>query len=250
MKVAARLKKNMRRQIDKITGKKKRHRGSRNKPEPLELPADTEAMLASMYATEPQLGDNGQHYDMKEIVRVHRVQGDLLYRLYREVKPSLSLEIGLAYGFSTTFFLTALREQGRGHHIAIDPFQHGIWHGVGAVKAKQLNMSEQFSLMEDRAEYVLPQLIKEGRRVQFIFIDGDHKFDSALMDFTLADRILDCDGLMTFDDMWMPAIQRLVLFIENNRPDYERVPSSVRNLAIFRKIASADERLWDYFVEF
>ena len=38
----------------------------------------------------------------------------------------------------------------------------------------------------DFSHNVLPQLAQEGRKFEFIFIDGDHKFDGILVDFYYA----------------------------------------------------------------
>jgi len=48
---------------------------------------------------------------------------NVAYELCRKVKPQATLEIGLAYGFSTIYFLAVLAENGNGHHSSIDPYQ-------------------------------------------------------------------------------------------------------------------------------
>ncbi len=222
----------------------------RKQPAPTPLAPDAEAILASMYAWEPQPGNGDALHPLDGKTRVARERGDLLYRHYREVKPELSIEIGLAYGFSTVFLLSALREQAHGHHIAIDPFQSSSWHGVGVAKVRQLGMAERFTLIEEPSHLALPRLCTEQREAQFVFIDGDHRFDGAFVDFTLADHLLGRGGVVVFDDLWMPALRRVVAFIESNRGDYERLPSEVESLAVFRKIEATDDRPWDHYVSF
>jgi predicted O-methyltransferase YrrM len=207
-------------------------------------------LLESMYASEPQLGQDGKKYEIDDITRISKAQGELLYNLCCDVKPDVSLEVGLAYGFSTAFILSALYKIGSGHHIAIDPIQSVYWNGIGAAIAGRLNMKDRFTLIEDYAEYVFPKLIAEQRKSQFIYIDGDHKFDSVMLDFTLASRMCSLGGVIILDDMWMTSIRRLVSFIESNRPDFSRLKSYVENIAIFTRIATNDKRNWDHFVEF
>lgn len=45
-----------------------------------------------------------------------------------------------------------------------------------------------------------------------------------------------------------PAIQRVIRFIEKHRADYERLPSTDPNAAVFRKIGAAGDPEWNHFV--
>lgn len=69
-----------------------------------------------------------------------------------------------------------------------------------------------------------------------------------LVDFYLSDQVLALGGLMVFDDLWMPSIRSVISFIERNRA-YERLPSKVGNIAVFRKQQN-DTRDWQHFVSF
>jgi predicted O-methyltransferase YrrM len=110
-------------------------------------------------------------------------------------------------------------------------------------------MDERFTAIEDRAEHVLPRLATARVRLQFVYIDGDHRFDSVMLDFTLAARLCDTGAIVVFDDLWMPAIRSAVRYVEANRADWRRVPSPVANAAIFERIGP-DERTWNHFVDF
>jgi predicted O-methyltransferase YrrM len=219
-------------------------------PPPAPLSADADAILASMYASQPQRGEGDLLYPIDSGTRITRDRGDLLYAYAREVKPALSIEVGLAYGFSTLFLLSALRDQGSGHVIAIDPHQSSSWHGVGAARARQLGLEDRFTLIEERSEHALPRLALEGCEAQLIFIDGDHRFDATLLDFTLCDRLLPVGGIVALDDLWMPSVRRVASFVAHNRADYERLPDRVLDIAAFRKIRAADERPWHHYVDF
>ena len=219
-------------------------------PPPAPLAADAEAILASMYGSQPQPGTGGAVYEIDAVTRIPRARGDLLYAYAAELKPDQTLEVGLAYGFSTLFLLSALRDQGRGHHLAIDPYQSSDWHGVGAARARQLGMVDRFTLLEERSEHALPRLALEGKQAQLIFIDGDHRFDATLLDFTLCDRLLSEGGIIALDDTWMPSVQRVVSFVVRNRTDYERLPDRVLDVVAFRKIRATDDRSWHHFAEF
>jgi hypothetical protein len=99
-------------------------------------------------------------------------------------------------------------------------------------------------LIEKASAVALP-LLAAGAQAQLIFIDFDHRFDYAMSDFLLADAICARDGIIVFDDMWMPSIHRVVRFITNNRSDYRHKATNVQNAAVFLKVGS-DERQWDH----
>ena len=186
---------------------------------------------------------------MDEVTRISREKGMLLYHLCLERKPKIVLEVGLAYGFSTVYLLAALREAGRGRLISIDPLETRLWHGVGAQRGVQLDMQDRFKVIEKRAEYAIPRLLAKRLRVQLVFIDGDHHFDSAMMDFTLAARLCGIGALIVLDDLYWPSIQCLVRYIEANRKDWRRIPSPLADVGLFEKVGK-DERGWHHFVRF
>lgn len=72
-----------------------------------------------MYANEPQIGSDGKTHAMHPTTRISREQGMWIYNLCRSMKPKATLEIGMAYGFSTIYFLAAIRENGAGFHTAV-----------------------------------------------------------------------------------------------------------------------------------
>src|SRR5687767_2229725 len=54
-------------------------------------------------------------------------EGELLARLIRELKPSVSLEVGLAYGTSALYICDALAEVEAKKHYIVDPNQSSEW---------------------------------------------------------------------------------------------------------------------------
>ncbi|WP_407884076.1 class I SAM-dependent methyltransferase, partial [Scytonema sp. NUACC26] len=133
-----------------------------------------------------------------------------------------TLEIGMAYGLSTLFFCQAHHERGRGSHIAIDPMQHSEWKSIGVLNVQRAGYADKFRFFEACADEVLPQLIAQGEKIDFAFIDGSHLFDYVLVDFFLVDKLLEVGGYVVFDDIWMTGIRKVVSFILANR-DYELV---------------------------
>ena len=64
---------------------------------------------------------------------------------------------------------------------------------------------------------MLPELKKNGTKIDFAFIDGWHTFDHALVDFFYIDSLLNTGGIIVFDDVGYASIKRLCHFIVTNR---------------------------------
>jgi predicted O-methyltransferase YrrM len=196
----------------------------------------------------------------------------VLYRLVRERRPVVSLEIGYAMGHSGLAILKALEDNGNGTHYAIDPAQSSEWHQIGVVMADRARLRHRLVLHERFPEEIVPSL----PRAQFAFIDGAHLFDLILLDFVLTDKRLDVGGIVVFHDTWMPAVQAVLRYVLANRayrpvqltgapPSWDRrgrlarlrdrirgkprLVSGPANLAILEK-TSDDVRPWDFHVSF
>jgi predicted O-methyltransferase YrrM len=223
-------------------------------PAPAELLASLDdpyrTALVSMYDGRPQWGQDGFEHPLNPLARISPAQGMWIYQLCRQVRPSATLETGLAYGFSTIFFLAARQKNDLGNHTAIDPLQLHTpgWAGIGLEHGRRFG-GEHFQFLEETSATALARLAHEGRRFEVIFIDGSHLFDDVMLDFTLGALLCPPDGHIILDDTSMPAIQRAVSFVRTNRLDFVEVPTPAPNTAVFRRIGR-DTRPWYHFVEF
>jgi predicted O-methyltransferase YrrM len=201
--------------------------------------------LISMYRGEPQLGDGGETHEMANAdTTISPIQGMWLYDLCRTVKPQATLEIGLGYGFSMLFFLAALKRNGQGQHAVIDPFP---WHGIAYAKARQVDMP--LEVINEVSERAGVDLTRAGRTFDLIFVDGNHRFDNVLCDFTLFAKVCNVNGYIIMDDMWMRSVRAACSFIRNNRSDFIGIQTPLPNIAVFKKI-DEDKRTWDHFKSF
>jgi predicted O-methyltransferase YrrM len=212
------------------------------------LPQPFRSALLSMYKREPQLGADGQQHSLDGTL-IFRELGMWLYDLCRQVKPKNTLEIGLANGYSTVYFLAAIRENGLGLHSAVDPFQMTHWHGIGQSRSQILGMSDSFRFIDEKSVSALVHFADRGETFEVIYIDGNHRFDDTFVDFTLAAEVCPMGGRIVLDDMSMPSIHRAVAFIRSNRKDFEEIETPVANIAAFRRIGW-DTREWDHYVDF
>ena len=205
---------------------------------------EAQAILDDMYSA-PQLQGTSGPVEIDAITRIDKTLGSELHRLVRDAGAKRSLEVGLAYGFSTIWIMDALAEGGS--HTAIDPFQASYWSGVGATQARRL-ANRDFQLIEDYSIHALSDLIRAGERFDFIFIDGNHRFDDVLVDFYLADQLLAIGGIMALDDSWMPSIRTVANFVAANRA-YDPVAQRSPGMEAFRKLRD-DDREWRHFRPF
>jgi predicted O-methyltransferase YrrM len=200
--------------------------------------------------------------------------GIVLYQLVRALKPSRTVEVGMAYGLSTLFICQGLRDNGSGHHTAIDPLQEARFKTIGLLNMERASLKSLLRFYQAPSDEVLPQLRVQNERFDFAFIDGNHRFDYTLVDFFYLDKLLDIGGHIALDDLWIPSVRKVASFILKNMP-YELVrPPSTRktpawkwglrvgrrilqnplgrdwalkcvpeNIAVFKKI-SADQKAW------
>lgn len=206
-------------------------------------------LLQVMYeATELEGTEPGSPFYLDRDARISIEQGAVLHKLIRESQVERTLEIGMAYGFSTVWILDALCARRQAYHIAVDPFERFIWRGVGLVQAGRLETGERFEWIGDYSAQALSNFISDREQFDFVYIDGNHRFDDVIVDFYLADQVTRMGGLIVLDDMWLESVRTACSFISANRT-YELIPQSLDEIAVFRKVGN-DKRAWYHFVSF
>lgn len=149
---------------------------------------------------------------------IDEASGLLLQRAIKDLRPRISLEVGLAFGISTLYILEALAEIGGEKLIGMDPAQHDShWRGGGLHNIRQAGFELLYEFHESSSQQLLPRLVGTGQRIDFAFIDGWHTFDHTLVDFFYIDQMLNPGGIVVFDDVGYPAIRRVCDFIITNR---------------------------------
>jgi hypothetical protein len=136
------------------------------------------------------------------------------------------LEVGMAFGSSTEAILTALRGAGGGHLTSIDPFQlvpppQGFG-GEGLAKVRALGAEDMHTFLSDPDYLAMPDLVRAGSRFDFVFVDGYHSLDYALVDVFFADLLLVPGGMLLLHDSSSVAVYKVCKFIEHNKA-YRRV---------------------------
>jgi predicted O-methyltransferase YrrM len=206
-------------------------------------------VLLSMYRAKSMVGSDGDQHPIDSVTRILPSQGMWFYEQFRSLKPSATLEVGFAYGFSAVFFLAAITANGFGHHTAVDPYQRSDWHGIGLANVQAVNGGSSFRFIEERSDRAATDLAREKASFDIVFIDGNHRLDDALVDFYLYAPLCKIGGLIVFDDMWMNSIQTVASFVRANRSDFAEIPAQHSNISVFRRTGD-DHRRWDHFQPF
>lgn len=166
-------------------------------------------------------------------IKVHSAisasEGQFIQTLVRQSDPTISLEVGLAYGISALFICDALNIREGTQHIAIDPTQSGpigpadhctsrgdSWGGIGIENLRRAGYGDIVRLIEAPSYRALPELERSGQRIDFAFIDGWHTFDFVLLDFFFIDRMLNVGGVVVLDDTSWSAIRKACRFVRRS----------------------------------
>jgi predicted O-methyltransferase YrrM len=132
----------------------------------------------------------------------------LLYGLARSIRPKVCIEIGSARGKSACFIGLALRRNGGGKLYAIDPHAATNWNDGKSV--------DTFSIITENlrragvTEFV--EIVRQtsgeaskgwDKKIDLIFIDGDHSYEGVKADWELFLPHLNEFGVAVFHDtLW------------------------------------------------
>ena len=154
-------------------------------------------------------------------------EGEFLQSIIREHKPKCSLEIGCAYGISSLYICEALREAvSSPKHIIIDPAQFLPLHrfgepgsgyeGIGLLNLERAGYEDIIEFHNKVSHECLPVLLKNGLKVDFAFVDGQHTFDYVMVDFFFIDKLLSVGGIVVFDDALYASIRKVCRYVLTN----------------------------------
>jgi cephalosporin hydroxylase len=147
---------------------------------------------------------------------------DRLRELLDKCQPRATLETGLANGGSAVILCEWHSKNTDGKHTAIDPFQSAPkpkgFENAGVNAVASAGQAHRMTVIEDFGHLALPRLVEEGRKFQFVLIDGYHSFDYTLLDLFYADLLLDDGGIVAVHDTGMPAVYKACRFLETQKP--------------------------------
>jgi predicted O-methyltransferase YrrM len=192
---------------------------------------------------------------------ITRERGEALRELALSVDAATCLETGFGYGMSGSFLLEAalrVRARSGGERVApaltsIDPGESALWNDAGLVHFQHAGLRPFHRFFAEKSERVLPRLVETGERFDLVFVDGDHRFDGAMVDVFFALRLVREGGLIVLDDAWMPSVRKCAaFFVGNGVCETHSVWPSVEKprLHALRPKPGHDYRVWDHYVDF
>ncbi len=162
-------------------------------------------------------------------------EAEALYQLVLERKPQVTYQIGTFVGYSALVIAHALRANGNGILVAVDPeiphrtfinpvniareaakvqsldayirFEHG-WHSGALGDYLGLGLKRQIPIV---GLSVMESIKEKG--IDLAFIDGDHSTACTLTDFLLLKDYLNVNGVAVFHDVlsWPTVAQAIFL---------------------------------------
>lgn len=137
------------------------------------------------------------------------VSNAVVQAIQNKVKPgSVTLETGS--GKSTFAFLL----KGCQHtSIAPDPGEGDRIKQYCLANGLTIN----FTFIADSSAKVLPSLMQSIPSLDFVFIDGAHRYPFAEIDYHFTEQKLKVGGYMVVDDVHMPSVKQLYRFLKKEK---------------------------------
>jgi len=166
-------------------------------------------------------------------------QAEFLVQQLRSIDASTTLEIGLAYGISALFIADEIKDKPKARHYVIDPFQNGHWSGLGLLNLERAGLRTIVDFREEFAQIVLPQLLQDGIRIDFAYVDAGKRMDDTLLFSYFLQQLLRVGGLIAFDDLSFPGIRKALRYILQQKHFQLKESFGVQSVTATRKLASS-----------
>ncbi|MGI0151376.1 MAG: class I SAM-dependent methyltransferase [Thermoplasmata archaeon] len=159
--------------------------------------------------------------DPNDRVRVLGPINEMLYLMIRASRPEIVVETGVHYGFSSSYLLRALHDNGRGRMTSIDlptTDPHGRVNAEGRIDMSTVGsiaeigcavpdrLRDRWELILGPSEEHLPKLLQSLPPVDVFFHDSDHSRSVMLREYRTAWPTIRPGGLLLSDDVdWNDA---------------------------------------------
>ena len=181
----------------------------------------------------------GKDIELSDGIPIEEVE--MIYDVMSEYKPKSSLEIGLCHGISSMAICDNLKELNGINHI-IDPGLKVNRYGINNLE--RAGLKDNFIHYDDVSEVVLPQLLQDDLKVDFVFMDGWLTLDHLMLDFFYIDKILNIGGIVMFDNCEMSSVKDAFTYF-SQYPSYHELTSYLYRCRYLIK-ESGDKRNWNW----
>jgi len=173
--------------------------------------------LAELRARGSTFGRTGKRFGVGGLSTVNNLF--VLRKLMLDIKPTRTLEIGLAYGGSATVLAASHRDLGRDphkQHVAVDPFQKTSWDEAGLMLLEEELLQDYVDVRLDYSSIELPRMVCEGQSFDLVYVDGSHMFEDVFIDLYYVTRLVPKGGLVLFDDSADQQVAPVHRYIRRN----------------------------------
>jgi predicted O-methyltransferase YrrM len=139
---------------------------------------------------------------------------ETLYALTVRLRPSVVVETGVGIiGASSTFILQALKDNGNGYLLSIDPNWFRTFKDVDVGAGIPNRLRNRHLVLVGQSRRILKSVIDTRGPIQFFLHDGCHTYRNMLFEYETAWGGLSPEGIIASDDVRNSAFDR---FTHNN----------------------------------
>jgi predicted O-methyltransferase YrrM len=194
------------------------------------------SVLEEIFNTSVVIDEDGTKIPLHS--HTSRAQCQFLNDIIQSVKPSRSLEVGLAFGVSTLQILDSMSAVNKDfEHVVMDPMQDD-WKNIGKLNIERAGYSKFVTFFGQPSSEVLPTLVAEKKRIQFAYIDSVKLIDVLMVDVFYITKMMDNGGVLVLDDCDFPGIRLLARFL-SRLPSYEVLKGFSPDPITFKSKASS-----------
>lgn len=140
-------------------------------------------------------------------------EGDLIHRLIRRNGLARCLEIGFGTGSTALYMLDAVQGMAGAEVTSID-LKDSAMNNIGRQNLASSGYTVPHSLILDDSNLALPRLFAEGRRFDFVYVDGWKTFDHLAMEMYFLARMLTPGGFIVFDDAYVGGMNKVIAMVK------------------------------------
>jgi len=192
--------------------------------------------------------------NVKLIDQIKPQEGYFLYQVIKKNKFKNILEIGMENGISSLYICSALKESDNSNECkltSIDPLQTIVWENTGIQTLRDAGLTKYHKLITEEGYFSLPKLVKEDKKYDLIFINGNQLFDYIILNIFFANKLLKINGMMIINNFKHESVNKAYNFFKLNYQNYNEIKNGINSdtQAVFVKL-SEYERIWFSYSDF
>jgi len=146
--------------------------------------------------------------------------GTILYHLCKKRSPDVVLEIGTFHGHSGGYMLSALEENNKGFLYTIEVNEEYI--GIANVNLNKV--SKRYKILSGVASISLKGRVlmkdKWAKPIDFLFVDGDHSFESVKSDLEMYEPFITKNGIIACHDYYGVVKNAVITYFADKKDKF------------------------------